>query len=549
MTKGAKKKLLLIGGGGHCRSCIDVIRATQLYAIVGILDVAEKVGSQINGASIIGTDTELTTFLADVDECLITIGQLADGELRKLLFESVLAANGKLATIVSPTAIVSESAHIGDGTIVMHQAVVNAGARIGQNNIVNTLALVEHDAVIGDHSHISTRASINGGAKVGSQCFVGSHAVIFHQCNIGDHCSIGGGQVVRNDLPAQTKASAIANAGSAKDQATFVIAEAGVNHNGDLALALKMIEVAANAGANAVKFQTFHAEELSTAYAKKADYQKKATAHSESQQTMLKALELPKASWQKLVDHCQLHNIEFMSTAFDAASLAFLLELGIKRIKIPSGELTNVPLLRYCAQQGLPIILSTGMASLSEIAQAKSVLLAAGAMTEQLSILHCNTAYPTPFDDASLNCVHTLKQLGCHTGYSDHTLGDEAIIASIALGAVIVEKHFTLDRNMDGPDQTTSLEPNELSAMIEKIRNIEKAFGNGNKAPTPSEIDNIVVARKSIVASQAIQKGEILTENNLTTKRPGDGLSAFLWDQVIGQKALRDYAVDEQIEL
>ena len=238
-----------------------------------------------------------------------------------------------------------------------------------------------------------------------------------------------------------------------------------------------------------------------------------------------------------------------MSTAFDIQSMDFLVKLGIKRIKIPSGELTNVPLLRHCAKQGLPIILSTGMASLAEVVEAKAVLLDAGAQTNDLSILHCNTAYPTPFCDANLACIQTLSKLGCAVGYSDHTLGDEAIIASIALGAGIVEKHFTLDRTMEGPDQATSLEPDELLTMVDRIRNIEMAFGNGVKEPTESELKNISVARKSIVAGECIKKGDVFTDANLMTKRPGNGLSAALWDQVIGQTAQRDYAVDELIEL
>ena len=328
----------------------------------------------------------------------------------------------------------------------------------------------------------------------------------------------------------------------------FVIAEAGVNHNGDIKLAMQMIDVAAKSGADAVKFQTFRAEDMSTSYAEKADYQKQSTAQCESQQQMLKALELPESAYEKLIDHCNAQGIEFMSTAFDNHSMDFLVKLGIKRIKIPSGELTNVPFLRHCSKKGLPVILSTGMANLTEVADAKKTIVDAGVKPDDLTILHCNTAYPTPFADANLACIQTLSNLGCAVGYSDHTLGDEAIIASIALGAGIVEKHFTLDRTMDGPDQATSLEPNELLTMIKRIRNIEQAFGNGIKAPTNSELNNIPIARKSIVANTTIKKGEVFNEDNLTTKRPGNGVSAALWDQLIGQVAQRDYAVDEQIE-
>ncbi|MGH1427745.1 MAG: N-acetylneuraminate synthase [Arenicella sp.] len=311
---------------------------------------------------------------------------------------------------------------------------------------------------------------------------------------------------------------------------------------------MQMIEVAAKSGADAVKFQTFRAEDLSTAYAEKADYQKLATSGNESQQKMLKALELPEAVYTQLVDYCDQQGVEFMSTAFDIRSMDFLVSLGIKRIKIPSGELTNVPLLRHCAKQGLPIILSTGMASFDEISDAKKVLIDAGVNEQNLSILHCNTAYPTPFKDANLACIKTLGGLSASVGYSDHTLGDEAIIASLAMGASIVEKHFTLDRSLPGPDQATSLEPSELTRMVEKIRNIEQALGNGVKQPTESELPNISVARKSIVASKVIAKGEVFSDENLTTKRPGDGISAAFWDDMIGRKAARYYSVDEQIE-
>lgn len=541
-------KLLLIGGGGHCRSCIDVIRATQQYDIVGILDAVEKVGQTLDGVPIIGSDADLEAQLSNIDECLITVGQIANSELRQRLFDQVKAANIPLATVLSPNATIAETATIAEGTIVMHQALVNAEAKIEANVIVNSFALIEHDAQIGAHTHISTRATINGAATVGRNCFIGSHALVFQQCQVGRDSIVGGGQVVRADLPNNSQPNDVKNISSSQ-KPVFIIAEAGVNHNGDVDLAKKMIEIAAKAGVDAVKFQTFHAESLTTSYAEKADYQKQATTKIESQQEMLKALELPEKSYVELVSYCETLSIEFMSTAFDIESLDFLVELGIKRIKIPSGELTNVPLLRHCAKQNLPLILSTGMATYAEVLQAKSVLIDAGADCNELTILHCNTAYPTPFIDANLACIQTLKKLGCEVGYSDHTLGDEAVIASIALGAGIVEKHFTLDRTMDGPDQSTSLEPNELQLMVSRIRNIEKAFGNGIKEPTNSELENIPIARKSIVAGKPIKKGEIFSDINMTTKRPGNGVSAALWDQALGKIAQRDYMIDEQIEL
>ncbi len=547
MSVNKKTKLLLIGAGGHCRACIDVVRATQNYEIIGILDLPEKVGQSLDGVPIVGTDAELSTYLVKSDECLITIGQMGNSDIRQKIFSQIKALGGRIATIVSPNSIVSDVAEISEGTIIMHHAMINAGAKIGKNVIVNSFALVEHDAQIGSHSHISTRTTINGAALIGKGCFIGSHAVVFQQCKIGENSIVGGGQVVRKDLPANASPNEMTAV--MKRQPAFIIAEAGVNHNGDLDLAKKMVEVAASAGADAVKFQTFRAESLTTSYAEKADYQKHTTSENQSQQAMLKALELPTESYVELLSYCKKFDIEFMSTAFDIDSLDFLVELGIKRIKIPSGELSNVPLLRHCAKQNLPLILSTGMASYDEVFQAKSILIESGVKPHSITILQCNTAYPTPYADANLNCIQTLNRLGCSTGYSDHTLGDEAIIASIALGASIIEKHFTLDRSMEGPDQATSLEPDELTIMIKRVRNIEKALGNGVKEPSPSEIPNIEIARKSIVANMPIKKGEKFTEKNLTTKRPASGISAFMWDKVMGRTAQRDYAIDEQIEL
>lgn len=331
---------------------------------------------------------------------------------------------------------------------------------------------------------------------------------------------------------------------------TFIIAEAGVNHNGELDLALQMIDVAANAGADAIKFQTFTAESLTTEYADKADYQKLATNSSESQQEMLRALELPQESYSLLLERCQHNNIEFMSTAFDERNLDFLVELGIRRIKVPSGELTNVPLLRHVSKHGLPVILSTGMANMEEIEMAINVLVEAGLSRGDLTVLHCNTAYPTPFIHANLQCIASIRSATqCETGYSDHTLGEEAVIAAVALGAIVIEKHFTLDRNLPGPDQRCSLEPIELADMVKKVRHIEMALGDGEKQATASEIDNIAIARKSIVASCDIAAGDVLSEENMTTKRPATGISAAQWDSVVGTKAIRSFAADEQIEL
>jgi N,N'-diacetyllegionaminate synthase len=331
---------------------------------------------------------------------------------------------------------------------------------------------------------------------------------------------------------------------------TLVIAEAGVNHNGELSLAKRLIDVAAEAGADMVKFQTFSADRLVTVSAGKAEYQSHTTEASETQHAMLRRLELSAGMHHELIEHCRLRRIEFFSTGFDTQSVDFLAQLGFTRFKIPSGEITNLPYLRHVGSFGKPIILSTGMATLGDIEAALDALERAGARRDQITVLHCNTEYPTPMVDVNLRAMLTIGEaFGVAVGYSDHTLGIEVPIAAVALGATVIEKHFTLDRTLPGPDHQASLEPNELLAMVRAIRNIELALGNPLKRPSPSEIKNRPVGRKSIVAARAIRAGESFSAENLTTKRPGIGLSPMLWDDLMGRKAQRPYESDEAIEL
>jgi N,N'-diacetyllegionaminate synthase len=330
----------------------------------------------------------------------------------------------------------------------------------------------------------------------------------------------------------------------------IVIAEAGVNHNGDLQLAIKLIDEAANAGADYVKFQTFKTENLVNAFAKKAIYQKHNTNDGDdTQYKMLKKLEISEDWYPKLIDRCREKNIKFLSTGFDEESIDFLDVLQIPFYKIPSGEITNKPFLRHIARKGKKIILSTGMASLKEVADALEILNQEGVSKENIIVLHCNTEYPTPMEHVNLLAMKEIAlKLGVKVGYSDHTMGIEIPIAAVALGACVVEKHFTLDRNMKGPDHAASLEPKELSEMVKAIRNIELALsGNGIKEPSASEEKNILLTRKSIVAKKIIQKGEIFSEINLTTKRPGTGISPMEWDNILGQVAKRDYNLDDFI--
>ena len=329
---------------------------------------------------------------------------------------------------------------------------------------------------------------------------------------------------------------------------TIIIAEAGVNHNGDINIAKKLIDAAADAKADYVKFQTFKANKLVTKSAAKAAYQKKNSGNIGGQFEMLKKLELSEDDHKKLIKYCARKQIKFLSTAFDFESVDLLKELGISLGKIPSGEITNLPYLRKMAQSFSEIILSTGMATMEEIKAALDVLIDCGIRKNQITILHCNTEYPTPMSDVNLLAMlHIKKEFDVNIGYSDHTLGIEVPVAAVALGASVIEKHFTLDRKMDGPDHVASLEPSELISMVKAIRNIEMALGDGIKKPSPSELKNKIVARKSIVALKQIKQGELFSENNLIVKRPGNGILPMQWDEVIGKKAKKDFEEDELI--
>ena len=328
----------------------------------------------------------------------------------------------------------------------------------------------------------------------------------------------------------------------------FIIAEAGVNHNGSIDLAYKLIDAAYDAGANAVKFQTFKASNIALKNSKKAEYQIQKNNIVESQFDMLKKLELNSDSHKKLFNYCTNKGIKFLSSPFDHESIHLLDKLNVKIFKIPSGEINNLPYLRHIGSLGKEIILSTGMSTLMEIEDALNTLMNSGTSKNNITILHANTMYPTPMEDVNLNAMQTIKnKFDVAVGYSDHTLGIEIGIAAVALGASIIEKHFTLDKKMDGPDHKASLEPNELKSMIGAIRNIEKAMGDGVKRLTKSEKPNIGIARKSIVAKTGIKKGDIFSEKNITTKRPGYGLSPMNWDSVIGRIAGQDFNENDLI--
>ena len=328
----------------------------------------------------------------------------------------------------------------------------------------------------------------------------------------------------------------------------FIIAEAGVNHNGSIDLAKKLIDVASNAGADAVKFQTFKAKNLVTKNAKKAIYQKDTTNIKESQFNMLKKLELNIEAHKELILYCNSKKIIFLSSPFDHESIELLKDLDLEILKIPSGEITNLPYLRHIGKLDKKIILSTGMSTIDEVKNALSILINSGTKKNKITVLHANTEYPTPMEDVNLRAMVTIgKELDVNFGYSDHTLGIEVDIAAVAMGASCIEKHFTLDCNMEGPDHKASLEPSQLKAMVKAIRNIEKALGSSIKKASKSELLNIKIVRKSIVVKTKIKKGEILTQQNLSVKRPGRGMSPMEWDDVVGTKSTKDYNEDEPI--
>lgn len=326
----------------------------------------------------------------------------------------------------------------------------------------------------------------------------------------------------------------------------YIIAEAGVNHNGNIQIAKEMVDVAVSAGVDAIKFQTFNSEKLVCRNARKAEYQLENTGFKETQLDMLKSLQLSQENFIELKKYCDKKNIDFISTPFDVESLIFLFKIGVKTIKIPSGEITNYPLLVTAGKTMLPIILSTGMSTIDEVSDAIKILMDNG--TKNIVVLQCNTEYPTPYQDANINSMIFMKdKLNQQVGYSDHTLGNDVAIAAVAAGAKVIEKHFTLDKDMIGPDHKASIEPDELRKLVISIRNVEKAMGSYNKFVSSSERKNIEVVRKSIVASKKIKKGELFSEENITTKRPGIGMSPMKWNDVIGQEAKKNYEEDEMI--
>ncbi len=537
--------IILIGAGGHTSSCIDVIESDGRFRIAGLIGTDKELHQRVCGHEVIATDKDLHRLASEYRYALVTVGQIKSAESRRRLYEEARVAGFELPAIVSPHAHVSRHARIGDGSIIMYGAMLNADARVGANCIINSHALVEHGAEVGDHCHISTGVIINGDVRVGAGSFVGSGALTRHGVSIGTGCVVGMGSVVRRDLPEGTT-----HWSSDARSSVLIIAEAGVNHNGDLDIARRLIDVAAESGADIVKFQTFNADRLATKGAVKADYQVEATGSAESQHEMLRRLELSPAMHDALIAHAAMRGIEFMSTAFDEDSVDLLARKGLKRFKVPSGEITNLAYLRRIAAVASEVIISTGMATLTEIGAAIAVFEAGGIPRSRITVLHCTTDYPAHMQDVNLRAMLTIAgEFGVQVGYSDHTQGIEVSIAAVALGARVIEKHFTLDHTLPGPDHKASLEPELLAAMVGAIRNISASLGDGVKSPSPNEARNLPIVRKSLVAIRPIKAGEPYSTENIGAKRPGTGISPMCLDEVIGKPAPRNFEPDELIEL
>jgi N,N'-diacetyllegionaminate synthase len=541
----SKREIILIGAGGHAVSCIDVIESDGRFRIAGLVGLEEDLGQRICGYEVIASDNDLGKLASNYEYAIVTIGQIKSPKNRIYLYNLACSASFILPTIVSPEAYVSKYASIGAGTIVMHGATVNAKAILGENCIINSHSIIEHGVHIGDHCHISTGVILNGGTRVGSNSFIGSGTLSKEGVSVGENCIVNLGSVIRRDIPDHTTYLTPEVQGN-----VTIIAEAGVNHNGDMNLARKLIDAAAMAGADIVKFQTFTADRLVTKNAVKAEYQIDADGSGESQYRMLQRLELDTKMHKDLFEHAKMRGIEFLSTAFDEDSVDFLAQIGLRRFKVPSGEINHLAYLRRMAAVAEEIIISTGMATLSEIGAAISVFEAAGIDRRRITLLHCTTEYPANIDEVNISAMRTMAQeFGTKVGYSDHTQGIEIATAAVALGASVVEKHFTLDKTLPGPDHKASLDANELREMVVAIRNVTDSFGDGIKRPTSQELMNIPIVRKSLVAKLPIRAGEIFSTANILAKRPGTGISPMLLDEVVGRMAPRDFAPDEMIEL
>ena len=557
--------ILIFGTGGAARDIYYWIKQCnktpefngKIFEAIGFVSGSpeEKGNIVADGMTVVACDDELEHIVASYKQ-LGAVLSFGFPHVKETVYRKISRhRNIVFPSIIHPSVIYDKDAGtIGQGNIIGAGTIIASEFCIGDFNYISINSTLGHDIKIGSFNAINPMATISGNVKIGDKCLIGAGAAVLQELTVADGVTLGAGAVLTKDankdallvgVPAKEKQK---DSGKTIKKSVLIIAEAGVNHNGDAALAKRMIDAAKDAGADAIKFQTFKATESISKVASKAEYQINNTNNDESQLEMVKKLELSHAEFKKLQKYCQSIGLMFLSTPFDLISIDFLTELDVSLWKSPSGEITNVPYLMKMAQTGKPIIMSTGMCTMEEVEFAVNLLKENGA--DEISLLHCNTEYPTPYEDVNLRAMGTLqKRFMCSVGYSDHTPGIEIPIAAVALGAAIIEKHFTLDKNMDGPDHKASLEPDELKQMVTAIRNIELALGDGVKLPSKSELKNKDIARKSIVAKQDIQKGEIFSEHNITVKRPGNGVSSVKWFDVLGQPAKRDFREDELIEL
>lgn len=554
-SKGVPLKVILIGGGGHAKVVIDAIKRSDIFSVSGILDPAFKKGESVLSVPIAGSDSDLPEiFKKGIRAAFISVGSIGNCDVRKRIYENLKRIGFKLPVITHPNAIVAEGVEIGEGTFIAAGVVINSGTKIGVNAIINTVSSVDHDCQIGDFVHIAPRATLSGDIEVGDETHIGTGANIIHSLRIGKRCMIGAGATITRDIADDARIYDNRRVSyMQRNKHVFIIAEAGVNHNGDLEIAKRLIDAASEAGADAVKFQTFDPNSLASRYAPKADYQRRLTNARESHLDMLKRLALDPATHRRLISHCNKKGITFLSSPFDLKSIELLRRLGLSIFKIPSGEITNLLYLRCIGRLGKKVILSTGMSNLKEIGSALEILIDAGTKKQNITALHCNTSYPTPFRDVNLRAMLTIRDtFGIGVGYSDHTIGIEAAIAAVALGASVIEKHLTLDVRMDGPDHKASIMPGQFKDMVKAIRNIEKSIGSGIKRSSESEAKNLAIVRKSIVAARDIRKGHILSEDDMAIKRikrPASSISPMEWDCLLGKPAKKDFKKDEAIEL
>jgi N,N'-diacetyllegionaminate synthase len=553
MMTNKRKKMILAGGGGHGKVVINAVRLGCEYEIIGIVDQIPA-GNKIEDIPVLGNDDKLhSIFDQGVRHAFIGVGSVGDYTIRERIFKLLKEIGYELPVIVHPDAVVAESVIMGEGTFVAAGAIINPGVRLGRNVIINTRASVDHDCSIGDFVHIAPGAVLSGQVTIGPGTHVGTGANVIQGISIGRDSMIGAGCTVLKNISDEqlyiNKVGFVDFMKTLPQRNVYIIAEAGVNHNGDIETAKNLIKAAKEAGADAVKFQTFKAEDLATRNTPSAEYQTLESNNS-NQFEMLKALELDEADHHILIEHSKIMGIDFLSSPFGVKEIDFLATIGVSTFKVPSSEINNLPYLRKLCGFKKKVILSTGMCELNEVKAAVEELIRNGMEKKDIAILHCNTAYPTPPEDVNLLAMLTMRDAFTVTvGYSDHTDGITAAVAAAALGAEIIEKHFTLDRSMPGPDHKASLEPHEFGAMVKAIRDLNKMMGDGVKKMTPSEAKNVHVARKSIVAARTIAKGEVFSEENITVKRPGTGINPMCWDDVIGQKSPRDFEADEIIEL